>query len=481
MKSLSIMEESLRDSYSSFTDQVTHKQYNRELTYQRRLGFFMKNRIIALLQARKDTLYMNSFFLMASTALVSGSGFFFWMIATHLYMDEQVGLATAIISVITFIMNVSILGLNYSIIHFLPKAKEKNQLLSTGFFSIAAAGAICATLFLLFLPLFSPKLVFLREHFFSAMLFLFFTIAVSLDFLTESIFLGLREGKYIFIKNILVSFLKLLLPAFFVVLGSVGIFIAWATALSSALVVSFFILFKKFKFAFTSPLKPGKLSNLVTFSSANYVVGLIGIAPGLIIPLLITNTINAQTSAYFYISFMIANLLYTIPYATTQSLFAEGSYDDTSLLMSIKKACKMIASLLIPGIIFLLLFSNYILLIFGKSYSTEGVQFLQLLALAGIPVSINYLGLTVVNLKRKMKALLMINIIGTGFILILCYLLREYALTGIGIAWLVGHLLKNILYIGYILHLQNLPSLRATIRSAAISLWTGLLRHSFSQ
>jgi len=45
-----------------------------------------------------------------------------------------------------------------------------------------------------------------------------------------------------------------------------------------------------------------------------------------------------------------------------------------------------------------------------------------------------------------MKALLVINIIGTVIILGLSYSLQQYALTGIGFAWLFGHLAKNILY-----------------------------------
>src|SRR5438105_15173504 len=103
----------------------------------------------SFLNITKDPLYMNSVFMMASMAIVSGSGFFFWMLTTHLYNETQVGLATAIISVITFIMNVSILGLNYSIIRFLPKSKEKNQLISSSFLAISIASVVCGGIFLI--------------------------------------------------------------------------------------------------------------------------------------------------------------------------------------------------------------------------------------------------------------------------------------------------------------------------------------------
>lgn len=407
------------------------------------------NTIKKIWSLRHDTLYQNSLFMMGSTAIVSATGFVFWLIVANLYDDAQVGLATAIISAVTFIMNLSMLGLNYSIIRFLPKSKQKNQLMSETFSIVSLAAAASAFGFLLLLPILSPSLLFLREGY-GAVAFLLFAVLISLDFISESIFMAMRAGKYIFIKNTLVSVSKLVLPLFFVGLGAIGVFIAWALALSSALLVTSWVLMNKFKFTFSPKFDRKKLQEMINFSSINFIVGMFGIAPGLILPLLITNTINPETAAYFYVSYMIANLLYTIPFATTQSLFAEGSHDENNFKASVTKALKLILVLLLPAIVVLMFLSTYILQFFGKSYSVEGVRFLQLLALAGIPVAINYIGLTVLNVKRKLSALLVINLIGTTAIILLSYVWRDMALAGIGFAWLAGHVLKNILYAGYI-------------------------------
>lgn len=387
--------------------------------------------------------------MMASTAIVSASGFFFWIIVANLYKDAQVGLATAVISVITFIMNLSILGLNYSVIRYLPKTTKKNRLLSDGFVAVSAAAAIFAGIFLFFLPLFSPSLLFIREGW-PMWAFLLFCITIAVDYFTESIFIAYRAGKFIFVKNVIVSLLKLVLPTFFVGFGAVGIFVAWAIALSSALIVSFTVLIRRFNFSFVPAMKKNTLQQMMSFSFANYFVGLLGITPGLVLPIMITNTINAATAAYFYIAFMIANLLYVIPFATTQSLFAEGSHDETTFWENVTKALKLIFALLLPSILVLMLLGNTILSFFGKSYSVEGIRFLQLLALSGIPVALNYLGFTILNVKRNLKALIAINIIGTIIILGLSYVLQEFALAGIGIAWLVGHIAKNFMYGTYI-------------------------------
>jgi O-antigen/teichoic acid export membrane protein len=403
-----------------------------------------------ILRLRKEPLYMNSLYMMASTAMVSGSGFFLWMIAARLYSDAQVGLATALVSVIGFIMSLSILGFNYSIIRFLPKSKNKSQLLSTSILIVGLAAVICAGFFLSFLQVFSPQHMFIRENPLMMFGFLVVAVAVVIDFATEAIFLALRQGKYLLIKNIGTFFLKLLLPVLFAPFGAFGLFMAWALSISSAIIISSIVLSRKFGFKFTPSFRKIDLRQIISFSSTNYIVSLTGIAPALLLPLVIANTINAESAAYFYISFMIANLLYTIPYAATQSLFAEGSHNEKEFITSFKKALKLIGIILLPGILFLLLFGNFILLFFGSSYSTEGVRFLQLLAIAGIPMALNLIGLTFLNIHKKMKPLLSINIAGALAIIVFSYFFREYALTGIGIAWLVGNILKTILYSVYI-------------------------------
>jgi acetyltransferase-like isoleucine patch superfamily enzyme len=410
--------------------------------------------VVKLLQntwaLRQDKLYMNSIYMMASTALVSGSGFLFWLISARLYKTAEIGLATALISVLLFLMNLSILGLNYSIIRFLPKARSKNQLLTGSFMVIAIAAALTAGIFLAFLPFFSPKLVFVRENPWTLAAFMIFAVAASVDFMMESVFLALRSAKFVFIKNMIVSVLKIALPALFVGFGAVGIFTAWALALSSAVFVSFYVLYKKFKFVFKPKFKKDLLAGMISFSFANYLVGLLGIAPALVLPVLITNYIGPETTAYFYIAMMVAQLLYTIPYATTQSLFAEGSHDMKSFSESIRKAFKLIGIIMMPAIIILMLMGNYVLSIFGNNYSNEGIRFLQILAIAGIPVAFNYIGLTVINLRHQLKALLFINLVGTITILFLSYYLHSLSLFGIGIAWLAGHIVKNFLYAAFI-------------------------------
>jgi len=79
---------------------------------------------------------------------------------------------------------------------------------------------------------------------------------------------------------------------------------------------------------------------MTKFSLGNYIAGLIGGLSTMVLPMLITNIIGAKFSAYFYMDMMIANLLYIIPMATSQSLFAEGSYSEIELKVHFKESNK---------------------------------------------------------------------------------------------------------------------------------------------
>jgi len=130
---------------------------------------------------------------------------------------------------------------------------------------------------------------------------------------------------------------------------------------------------------------------MTKFSLGNYTARLLGGFPVTVLPILITNSIRAKLSAHFYLDMMIANLHYIIPMTTSQSLFAEGSYSERDLKIQLKKAIKIISLLLVPAILVTFLFENYILLAFGKEYSSEGIIFLRILAISGIFLSIKYI------------------------------------------------------------------------------------------
>jgi O-antigen/teichoic acid export membrane protein len=68
---------------------------------------------------------------MLNTGVMAVFGFFFWIINACLYSDEQVGIGTTLISIMTLISSFSILGLGTGLIRYLPTSERKNKKINT--------------------------------------------------------------------------------------------------------------------------------------------------------------------------------------------------------------------------------------------------------------------------------------------------------------------------------------------------------------
>ncbi len=394
-----------------------------------------------------DSLYRNSIFLMLSTATMAFFGFFFWIINARLYTTQQVGIATTLLSVVSLITTFSMMGLSSGLIRYLPTSENKNRKINTVFSIVALSSIILSIGFIIFVKQFSPALVFIRGNVLFSLIFVLTIMFSSLQLVSDGIFIAFRSSQYVFMKNSLLSILKLLSTFAFVVFGAYGIFIA--TGFASTMAYIFVVLVLLWKFAYSPKLliDGSIVKKMSKFSLGNYAAGLIGGLPSAILPIFIINNLGAKISAYFYMDLMIANLLFIIPQAVAQSLFAEGSYSEATLKDHLKKSAKMIALLLVPAVIITVVFGKYILLAFGKNYSTGGFTFLQLLAISSIFISINNIGNVISNVKHKIQYVVAMNSITTITTIGLSYLFIHNGLVGIGTAWIAGQAITAILYI----------------------------------
>jgi len=398
----------------------------------------------------KDSLYRNAIYLMLNTGVMAFLGFFFWVINTRLYSTEQVGVGTTLISVMTLISSFSILGLDSGLIRYLPTSERKNEKINTSFILVTLMSILISLIYLIFMKTFSPKLLFVRENIIFSLLFILFIVFCSLNTISENVFIAYRSSKYVLIKNTIFSVAKLILPFILITLGSYGIFMSVGISLAIAFGSIIIFLVMKYNYLFRPKINSNILKRMTKFSLGNYIAGFLNGSPAMILPILMTNTIGAEYTAYFYMDMMVANLLYIIPIATSQALFAEGSYNELELKIHLKKSIKIISIIIIPAIIITIFFGKYILLAFGKDYSNEGLLFLRLLALSGIFISFNTIFGTILRVKHKIMMLIYINLISAISILGLSYLFLSKGLLGIGLAWITGQGLVSLVYFGVI-------------------------------
>ncbi len=411
-----------------------------------------------------DPQYKNSILNMASTFILSALGFFFWIIIARLYKTENVGIATTLISIMTLLSTFTIMGLNSSLTRFLPKSLNKDELINSSFVIVTLATLLPCVIFLLGLQIFSPQLVFLRSNVLYVSSFVIFIIFSSWNILVDSIFIAFRAASNILIKNTVISVSKLILPFALITFGAYGVFASAASAQALGVLIGLIILSLKFKVRHSILVNVSLLKKHSAYSLANYVVVFMRSMPALVLPVIILNVLSAKYAAYFYVASMIQNVLLIIPLATEQSLLAEGSHNEAELKKHIKKALSTIVVILIPATTIIVLFGNILLQFFGKSFASEAFQFLQLYSASTIFTALLLIAGAILNIKHKIKTLVIMNVLFAVLTLCLSYAFISYKLIGIGWGWIIGQAIAGIVATYFIIRnysdnsqLQALP------------------------
>ena len=414
----------------------------------------MLNKCRALYRHLKTPLYRNSLFLIANAFATTGLGYFFFIVVARYFKEDAsvVSLGTTIISAMTLLTIISRLGLDTSLVRFLPKSDKQKEMINSCFSINIILSIIAASIFILVTGFWFKDLSFIRNNALFAVSFILFTVALTVSMTMESVFIFKRRADYILSKNIIISLLKIaILLALVLILHFRTFAIVSALGLANGIVVVIYL------FIFIPRLQKGyrpmfnidtkALRNLWKYSAGNYFAGLFSALPVLGLPLIILNRLGVSTNkpAEFNFAWMIAGLIFVIPGAVAQSMFAEGSHFENDLKRLTYRSYKFTIVLLVPAIIVLLLLGKWLLFAFGRSYYENALPLLRVMVLSGIFIGINSVYYTVLQVDKKILELIVINCASALAVLIGSYLIIPAAgIMGIGYVWITVQAIVSI-------------------------------------
>jgi O-antigen/teichoic acid export membrane protein len=401
------------------------------------------NQLVRHFQA--DMLFQNSVYLMLSTLVQAGFGFVFWLLNARLFAPEQIGLASALISASTFIAYFSLLGFNSTFIRFLPTSKERNANINTGLVLVLGTSALMAGAYVLLVPGLAPKLNFVNHNLLLAVAFVVLSAFAATNLLTDSVFIAYRSSRYNLLVYTVQSFVKLVLPVALVAAGAFGIFAATGIAAGVALALSLYFMAKRFDYQPEAEVNSGVVKKVWQFSSGSYVANMLNILPTLVLPLIIVDKLGPAQAGYFYLAFMLANLLYAVSYSVSQALFAEGSYGEVAFKRLLARGAGLLAAIMVPVGVVMAVAGPYVLSIFGKSYSADASQVLVVLALAAPAVAAYVLGCVLLRITKQIVALVMVNLVYAVSVCGLALAWSGRGLTWVAGAWLAGNMITAFL------------------------------------
>ncbi len=405
------------------------------------------NEVINILTSRQrlkqfltTPLYSNAVYLIANNAVTSFFGFIFWMVVARFYSEVDVGFASATISALTLVSMLSLVGLDFSIIRFLPQARKPQELINSCFTLTTLISLVVAGIFVAGSDFWSPALSFIKESAVFCTVFIVIAATGPLSNLIDFTFIAKRRAGFVLSKNTIFSLLKIPLPILFVLFfHSFGIVASWGIAVGIAVAVSLLLFLPKVENRYkpVPTLNLSLLKGMWGYSSGNYLASLFTAAPTLVLPIMVVNLLGPVQNAYFYIALMIATFLFTIPLSVSQSLFAEGSHFEEKLRENVIKSVKFTFLLLVPAVILIILIGKWILLAFGTSYSVNALHLLWILAISSLPLGINFIYTSVLRVTGRIKELIALWGFIAVTVLVISYLVMPATgIIGIGYTWL---------------------------------------------
>ncbi len=395
---------------------------------------------------RNDSLFRNATLLMASTAIMSVLGFGFWIFVSHLYSPSQIGIASALIAITTLISNLSLLGLNAGLIRFLPSSKSQSSDTNAAFLTVAAATLIAATLYVAIGGHLGVDISFLSPSW-HKLAFVVLMVTVSFNSLTDAVFIANRRAEFHTATYAVLGVVKLILPLFLIPFGSMGIYMAYILAVVASLLLSLFFMRRSCGYRFKTKPNWKHIKQIRKYASNNYFSVILGGLPSQLLPLVIIHKLGSAQAAYFSMAWMMANLLYVVPTAATQSLLAESSHDPNSKLHHIKHTTKILSTILVPAIILSVAVAPYLLKIFGEQYSTGSTVAFQLFAVGTIFMAANSIGNTIMNIEQRTTGLVGVQFVISVTSLLLAWPLIRFGLTGVALALVLGNAAGTIVHI----------------------------------
>jgi O-antigen/teichoic acid export membrane protein len=268
-------------------------------------------------------------------------------------------------------------------------------------------------------------------------------MVTALQPLVLNTFLARRDAKFILIFNIIVGLLKLILVIIFAIFlnNSFGLFLSAGLAGSIGLVISIISFLPKVQSGYRPRLvvKKEAFNEIWHYSIGNYISRSLLMLTPLILPIIVVNVLGTEMNAYFFVAWAIANILMVIPSSISNSLFAEGSNNETSLKANTAKSIKITFLLLLPPTLFILITADKLLLLFGQTYSGNSSLLLRIVLLSIFPYSINYLYISIARVTKSIGNIIKVTAMLISLSLGLSYfLMLKMSLIGVGIGYLAG-------------------------------------------
>ncbi len=213
----------------------------------------------------------------------------------------------------------------------------------------------------------------------------------------------------------------------------------------------------------------------------HHALNLILRAPGLILPVLVTILLSVTMNAWFYVAFMIANFIFSVPLALTTVLFAINSTESAALAQKTRLTLSISVVITLLANVVTFLGAQQLLSLFGDAYAIQAAWSLRMLGLAGIPLLLKNHYVVLCRMQNQMVQALFPMLVGFLFELGGAALGAHLGgLTGLSLGWVIALVIEAALMSPRV-YKAVYPAGTPLLRTPLFSLKPGNTKEGFHQ
>jgi O-antigen/teichoic acid export membrane protein len=331
--------------------------------------------------------------LIAGKGALMGLGFLFWLVAARRFPAPQVGLTGGAISAIMLGVQLSLFGVGSAFITRYPRyQRQPTDLLDSSITLVGLAALLFAMAFLLFASGVFTELQVVSSMPAYAVLFAMMSVLGTVGTLFDQISMAQGRGGQIVTRSLLNGVVTLAPVAFLPVGGgdiaSLELFATWVAGGLAACILALIQLGRQpTNYRYHLRVHWPVASDLVRVGLPNQLLTLAERAPGLILPIVVTELLSPSANAYWYTTWMMAWGVYVIPTSTGIGLLAEAAHHPSSLRHQVHRAVRLSLGIGIAVGVVVAALADPVLSLLGKAYADAGVAPLRVLVLGVVPLS----------------------------------------------------------------------------------------------
>ena len=392
--------------------------------------------------ARRQSMFASSLGMMTGRAASMALGFVFWLLAARLFAPAEVGLAAGAIAAMMLCTQLGALGVGSAFISLYPQYRQRvDTLLSAAITVVGLGSLIAGGLFLLLASAAFGDLDVVAASATYTGLFLAMCLLGTVNIVLDQVSMALGRGTQVLMRNVLfggVAALSLLAVGTTMEdASSIQLFSLWVAAGVSACAMGGLQLWRfGLRYRFLSRIHRTVGASLIRVGLPNHALTLTERAPGLVLPIVVTELLSPAQNAFWYTVWMMAWVVYIIPISMGIALFAEVSHHPDSLATAVRSGVRSALALGSVAAVGLALLAGLLLGVLGDQYATQGSTPLRILLVALPPLTFVQQYFAVCRATGKLtEAILAGAVSGIVAVVSAALTARPYGLAGMAWAW----------------------------------------------